>query len=390
MKVCYVLSTSEITGGANRSLLDIISTIDRNKITPIVLIKKHGDIEAALRDLNIACYCIPYINSVSTHNLLLDICKRISEKISVKYIKKFLVNKEIELVHNNSLPTLAGMQAAKELNIPYVCHIREDILGGLGLSLLDKEKHFKIVNSADQIVVISKYVYEKYIADITNSNIKILYDGIKTENYLNSKKQILDYNICKIAIYGNIDPQKGQIEAIEAIKYLKQKGIDNVHLYIIGNSSSLYAQKLMKYVDESKIENIYFKNPIKQIEDLYASRETMDINLVCSRSEGLGRITIESMLAGCLTIGAAAGATCEIIKDKDNGLLYECGNFKDLAYKIEWAINHKSISKKIAKQGRDFALKKFGMQNYNNHILKIYENVMCQHKDDNNYYRIND
>lgn len=234
MKVCYVLSTSEITGGANRSLLDIISTIDRNKITPIVLIKKHGDIEAALRDLNIACYCIPYINSVSTHNLLLDICKRISEKISVKYIKKFLVNKEIELVHNNSLPTLAGMQAAKELNIPYVCHIREDILGGLGLSLLDKEKHFKIVNSADQIVVISKYVYEKYIADITNSNIKILYDGIKTENYLNSKKQILDYNICKIAIYGNIDPQKGQIEAIEAIKYLKQKGIDNVHLYIIG------------------------------------------------------------------------------------------------------------------------------------------------------------
>ena len=90
MKVCYVLSTSEITGGANRSLLDIISTIDRNKITPIVLIKKHGDIEAALRDLNIACYCIPYINSVSTHNLLLDICKRISEKISVKYIKKLL------------------------------------------------------------------------------------------------------------------------------------------------------------------------------------------------------------------------------------------------------------------------------------------------------------
>lgn len=77
----------------------------------------------------------------------------------------------------------------------------------------------------------------------------------------------------------------------------------------------------------------------------------MDINLVCSRSEGLGRITIESMLAGCLTISAAAGATCEIIKDKDNGLLYQCGNFKVLANKIEWAINHKGILKRLQNKG---------------------------------------
>lgn len=389
MKVCYILSTSEITGGANRSLLDIISTIDRNKITPIVLIKKHGDIEIALRDLGITYYCIPYINAVSTHNRLLDFCKKILEKVSVKCIKQFLINKKIELVHNNSLPALAGMQAAKESNIPYICHIREDISSGLGLSLLDEEGHFKTVNSADQIITISEYVFKKYIEYITNPNILILYDGIKTENYLNSKKQILDNKICKVAIYGNVDPQKGQIEAIKAIKYLQEKRINNIRLYIIGNISSQYAQDIIKYIEENKIENIYFKRPIKQIEDLYISRNTMDINLICSRSEGLGRITIESMLSGCLTIGAAAGATCEIITDKDNGLLYQCGNPQDLANKIEWAMNHKNISKTIAKQGRDFALKKFGMENYNNQLLKIYENSIHQHKYGKNHYQTN-
>lgn len=385
MKVCYVLSTSEITGGANRSLLDILSTIDRNKINPVVLIKKHGDIEKALRDLEIPYFYIPYINAISTHNRSLDFCKRILGKLSVKWTKRFLINKKIDLVHNNSLPTLAGMQAAKELGIPYICHIREDISGGLRLELLNKEEHFKIVNSADQIVVISKFIYEKYTSYITNPNIMILYDGIKTENYLNREKQILENKICKVAIYGNLDPQKGQLEAIEAIKILQEKGINHIQLYIIGNMSSSYAQNIKKYVDENKIKNIYFKNPIKQIKDLYTSRANMDINLICSSSEGLGRITIESMLAGCLTIGAAAGATCEIITDKDNGLLYQCGNSQDLADKIEWSINHKNISKAIANRGRDFALEKFAIENYNNQVLEIYESALYHHKY-NNYH----
>ena len=75
MKICYILSTSEISGGANKSLLDLMKHIDRKKIEPVVLIRRQGEIVTALDSLKIDYYTIPYINSVTSGNKIKDFFK---------------------------------------------------------------------------------------------------------------------------------------------------------------------------------------------------------------------------------------------------------------------------------------------------------------------------
>lgn len=376
MKVCYVLSTSEVTGGANRSLIDLLTAIDRNKVEPYVLMRKHGDMEHILNQLNIPFKIIPYLNAVSSGNKIKDWIKRIYEPVTVLWVKRFLVKQKIELVHNNSLTVLAGMEAAEILKIPYVCHIRENLKSGLGLNFLNESKHYSIMKKASCVLVISNFIGKEYKKDIPNLKYLVLQDGFYVSHYLDKRKKVFEKDTITIGMYGNLDPQKGQLDAIKAMELLQQRVFYNIHLEIIGNQNTHYAKLLRNYILTHRIKHIKLRNPIKNTGELKESREKTDINLICSRSEGLGRVTVESMLAGCITIGADAGATSEIIKDGYNGLLYQCKNAEDLANKIIWCFEHKKEARKIADTGRKNALEQYHINDYVYQILKIYRSLL--------------
>ena len=59
---------------------------------------------------------------------------------------------------------------------------------------------------------------------------------------------------------------------------------------------------------------------------------------MCSRAEAFGRVTVEAMKLGLPVIGAARGATPELVRDGWNGLLYAHGDANELAGKIDRSI----------------------------------------------------
>lgn len=91
--------------------------------------------------------------------------------------------------------------------------------------------------------------------------------------------------------------------------------------------------------------------------------------------EGLGRVTIEGQMAGCLVIGAAAGATTEIVSDGETGLLYELGNPEDLADKLIYAEDHPEMMNQIAIAGQERACQVFNVQHYLEELQNIYEQI---------------
>lgn len=376
MKVCYVFSTSEITGGANRSMLDLLGALNRDIVEPIALIKKHGDIEESLGRIDIPVFLIPFINELSTGNFVLDTIKRLHAIKTTSQVERFLREQKVALVHNNSLPALAGMEAAKKLGIPYICHIREQVKEGLGLRLLNEKNHFNVVKNAACILAISQFICEEYKEVLSGCPITVLHDGFDTTLYLNEEKKIFGSDIVNIAIYGNLDSQKGQIEAVKAVELLRDKGYRNIALHIIGNQLTNYAKSVKRYIREKNLKEVKLYEAIKGLAELKKSRESMDINLICSKAEGLGRVTVESMLSGCLTIGANAGATPEIIQDNENGLLYECNNFKNLAQRIEWAMENRKACSEIAFKGRITAKEKYDINQYADAIQKLYQGIV--------------
>ena len=108
-------------------------------------------------------------------------------------------------------------------------------------------------------------------------------------------------------------------------------------------------------------------------------RQVHDITLVCSSNEAMGRVTPEAMLSHNLVIGANAGGTKYIIKDKVNGYLYKLYDSYDLACKIKYAIENVKISDSIVENGYKFAKKNFDNNTQNKKVLEIYKKIITKY-----------
>lgn len=381
MNICYVISTPEVAGGANRSLLDMILLVKKAGHECFVLGPSYGSMAEELTKQKIEYITIPFKSSVKHGNFLRNFAKYIYNLWIRQSIKRLLKNREIDIVHNNSLPTLVGMEAAYSLKIPYVCHIRENIWNGLGMEFINNSDAHKVIKNASTNIAISEFIKTAYQQYEPKAEYIVVNDGIRVDDYYENK-EILCNNTIKIGIIGVINPQKGQEDIVHAIEILRTRGYEQIELEIIGKEGSWrgnksYALNLKDYVKEKKLTCVKFILPIENVNELKARRKKHDINVICSRAEGLGRTTIESMLSGTLTIAANAGATNEIINNMEQGILYECGDPYDLANKIEYAINNRDLMKEIAKKGQSYAIDRFSIEKYTSSILKIY-NKVCE------------
>lgn len=142
---------------------------------------------------------------------------------------------------------------------------------------------------------------------------------------------------------GRLSEAKGQKEAIAALGLLKQKGKENIILHMAGAGNIEEYKKIAKQFGVEK--QVEFYGHIDYLEEL---RKSMDIELVCSKKEAFGRVTVEAMAHGLGVIGANTGGTKEIIQSGKDGLLYHQGDVKDLAEKIELLIDNADYRKELA------------------------------------------
>ena len=81
------------------------------------------------------------------------------------------------------------------------------------------------------------------------------------------------------------------------------------------------------------------------------------------------------MLTSNLVIGADTGGTKELIDDKKTGLLYESGNYVDLADKIIYSIHNKEKMNGVVEKARTNSIKNFNSELNAKNIEKIYKSL---------------
>lgn len=374
MKVCYVTHLPNLTG-ASQSLLDILSKWDKDKVDAVVLLGKHGPLEKELNKLGIRYKIIPYFPEVKNkRNVIINLMKRIANRIALPKIIKFYKDEGFDLIHNNSLLVGVGMEAAFKADIPYICHLREFVWEDHKIRLLNEKRQYFYLNHSSAAIAISNVIRGKFQPMAGKTHFETIYDGINIPKYLQNNKKIFYNNKINLMLAGRIAPGKGQLDAIKAVEELVRRGITDVHLQIIGGTGDeRYAEQIKNYVKTHKLDKVEF---IEFTNDLYGLRKECDIGLVCSSAEAMGRVTLENMLTGCLTIGADAGATKELICDGVTGLLYKQGDYNDLADKIIYAMENKESMRTIATNGQEYAVREFDSGNYNDKLYDIYQLVL--------------
>lgn len=392
MKVLYVTDVVDRFGATN-SFKEMVKELNsKYNVEPIILTSKKGLITKYANDNQFETYAIGYDSVLyrDSENKLKNFVKRLTkrqvQKVKVAYkeynamkkVEKLINFDDIDIIHSNINRNDIGARIAQKYKIPHVMHLRE--FSDLDFNYFPLYNNYiNLINSnTNRFIAISRVIKKHWNnKGIPDEKIEVVYNGVDNKKFIPKEK----FNDGKIHVIfsGAISPTKGQIEAIKAIKLIKNEFKEKIVLDIYGTGNEEYVKKLHKFILENNLEkNIDFKG---YVDNIYEYVGKYDIGLVCSKSEGFGRVTAEYMHAGLIVIASNKGANSELIDNGENGFLYEYGNSDDLSKKIEKVIEEKSdFKQKIVEEAMKKANNMFTAEKNADNVYKIYEEVLGERK----------
>jgi len=131
-----------------------------------------------------------------------------------------------------------------------------------------------------------------------------------------------------LGVVAQLSPWKGQGTAIEALRLLREEGLD-VHLLLIGSAKFVasatrfdnhaYVAALRGLIDDAGLQDRV--SWLGEREDVPELVRALDILLLPSEEEPFGRALIEAMALGVPVLATRVGGPPEIIEDGREGFL---------------------------------------------------------------------
>ena len=346
MNIVFFSHTGNM-GGAERSLLDLLSSVRKSHHVHVIIPHK-GPFEKSLDKINIPHSIINYSWWASSDNTQPN---NYSESFG-NIVKSMTEIQSLapDIIITNTAVIPWGAIVAKLLNIPHIWNVREFVQKD---HQLIPEISFKglaqfIYEFSDEIFFVSDSVKQEFEKYIPKDKSHVIYSNIKIDPKLANLPIISPFknkNSFKVTIAASIAPNKDQETAIKAINYLINKNF-NVELLIIGaqNKESQYFKEISLLIHQNNSHKIHLR---KYRQNPYPYFKLSDAILVCSKSEALSRTIIEAGLLKTPVVVSNRGGNIEIITHQQNGLVYEYGNYQDLAKQIIYYIENKATKNRI-------------------------------------------
>lgn len=378
MKILYIAHEGgDNFNGASRSLLTLVEHFSKENEVYVLIPENYGKLLEELKKCNCKIIIQPYYRAVVYKNrqlwkwlvkkLIWVIHQKSYNKKVAHQIAEIITNNGIDLVHSNSSVIDIGANAANIAGCKHIWHFREFAQEDFNMYPLESiEKYYKeIQEKCDKIIAVSKAVAEKYKRYIDNEKIVTIYNGLNVPSDVKHKK----HQSFNLLISGMINGAKGQEIALQALRKIVSDGKNDIHLYIAGKGNVKKFRSCYADIDR----NVHYLGQVKDMETL---RQEMDVELVCSRAEAFGRVTVEAMLNEIPVIGSDSGGTSELIQNGKTGFLFEAGNVDELVEKILTIYNDRILGKQMGREARKVAIDKYSLDKYIQSVQQIYRQVI--------------
>ena len=378
MKILYISHYSEMLG-ANRSLLGLVEGMMSKGIDCVILCPHEGDFTEVLEKKNIRYEIIPFYNWADTFlfpGYWLLPWKYLMNKLNMPRLQAFAESEKPDIIHTNSSVCPIGAYLSDACGISHVWHIREFAKLHYNMRFFPSRNNMiRWMKKATQLIVISKAI-QKEVLGPDFKNWTHIYNGVFSDEKVNHLRK-LDLektdttNIFKFLIIGLIHPSKHQMEALKAFIEVQKKN-EKIELHIAGTGRKFYMQRLKALAKKAGItEKVIFHGFVKNPESVYLNSDAV---LMCSRYEGMGRVTVEAMAYAKPVLGYHSGATPELIDHGINGFVYK--NEAELVKWMTYLIENRESSKNMGLKGREKALKAFTVDHYVDQVYDLYNKIV--------------
>lgn len=393
MKVAFITHYTELYG-ANRSLLNLIDGLKSYGVVPYVIAPSKGQITDALKLRNVEFAIVPiqwWVDNLRCEGNQVKKVYRIASYYRKAFKRLYLNIKlipsladilkawDIDVVYTNSSATPAGALVSQKLHLPHIWHLREFLD-------LDYQFHhdwgklfckYIVQNKADAQVAISKAIRSHFVNGFSAEHMHIVYNGVASTTeferlYERANSSVRINKPFTFALVGLIHPCKGQDVAIRALSTIVND-FPQTRLLIVGTGDTTNLTNLKKLADDLGVSNqVEFCG---HVDDPYKAYLASDVVLMCSKNEGMGRVTVEAMSACRPVIGYDNAGTSEIIQHEYTGLLYR-GEHEALAVCMKRFIENPDWARELGNNAWHIAQKEYSIETYSKKIYEILLSVV--------------
>jgi glycosyltransferase involved in cell wall biosynthesis len=382
VNVLYVNHTAEVSGG-ERSLLGLLAALPAD-IRALVATPP-GALAQELARLGIATTPITgTAGSLRLHPLHTP--RTLGElTIAAAQVHRAAHLHRAEVVHANSIRAGVVLGLARLRPAATVVHVRDCLPPGL----LSTATLRLIAATATTVVANSRYTAEAMRAVAPRARLEVVHNPVDLARWDPAtvdrdaararlgpagERQVL------LGVVAQLTPWKGQDTAIEALRLLRDEGVD-AHLLLIGSAkfvaratrfdNAAYVARLRSLVADAGLQERV--SWLGEREDVVQLIRALDVLLLPSREEPFGRAVIEAMALEVPVLATNVGGPAEIISDGREGYMLAPAEPSAWASAVRRIVEHPQLARELGAAGRARVTEAFGLEHHTRAMLDVYE-----------------
>jgi len=275
---------------------------------------------------------------------------------------RLMIREKPLIVHTHtSKPGILGRWAARMAGVPIIVHTPHGhvFYGHFGPLA---SRFFLVIERltaaiTDRMVALTEGERKDYIAFSVcdPDRVVTIHSGVEIERYMAAevnaehKKKSLGLNTKGLVVgtVGWLLPIKGPLYLLKAMERVWQSH-PQIELVFVGKGQledKLRTEAFRMGVSE-KVAFLGWRNDIPEI------MQVLDIFVLPSLNEGMGRVLVEAMAAGRPIVASKVGGIPDLIEHGQNGLLVQPGDVRGLAMAIERLLANREMMVDMGKTGR--------------------------------------
>ena len=372
-RILYVHGIEAI-GGAERDLMALLKTLNRQKWEPHVVCPGTGPFREQLHTIAVPAHAL----SLPPWRKPLAVFQRRSaiERLEV------LVNQlDPALIHVNDIwwvpHTVRAIAGRLSSPVPIVAHVRQEIEP-------EKVQRYEL-DRVDAVIAISRQIEQSLIhGGVSANKVRTLYSGIDfSKRHPPHVDQAIRQMIglpsgaVLLGTVANLFPRKGYEVMLRALPAIV-RAVPMVHYVIVGSDDHDYATRLKRLAHELKIADhvhiVGFQDPVQPL------LAALDLYVHPALMEGFGIAVVEAMAMGKAVVATTTGGLPEVVVQGETGLLVPPRDVESLAATVVSLLEDTVRREEMGLRGKARAQERFSLDASVAKMEELYGEVLGTQK----------
>ena len=390
IKVVHVITRLDRGGSAQNTLLTCLGLTERYELVLV-----HGlSLESQMTDWEKKAVESGIKESNKRGIKVVPIPSLVRKIFPVQDLRAFfclwrlMIREKPYIVHTHtSKPGILGRWAARMAGVPIIVHTPHGhvFFGHFGPLA---SRFFLVVERlmafiTDRMVALTEGERNDYIALSVCHPGKLvtIHSGVEIDRYMavqvniQEKKRSLGLNPKGLVVgtVGWLLPIKGPMYLLKAMARVWQSHPETSLVFVgKGDLEKELREEALRMEASGRVSFLGWRDDIPEI------MHTLDIFVLPSLNEGMGRVLVEAMAAAKPVVASRVGGIPDLVKHGQNGLLVEPGDIEGLSLAIRKLLIDTKMRDEMGRRGKTMALD-FGVEKMVEKIDALYSSL-CQRK----------